>query len=362
MFDEAAPPSFLNANIDLAAPGSAGTLTHGIPDSKTDNDNLMMWGGYMKGGLTVNTGDGHDWVFLGNVSVGSATINTGSSHDEVEFAGAHIRGNLDIQTFGVLSETDADVVYFDTDLDYTKPTLVDGSANVRTGGGDDSIFSTDPNVPDTNVFLLGVHTHGSLTVDASAGDDYAYLRNIRVDGNFSMNMGAGADTIDMRQTAIDGEFGFLPAVTGTMTVQMYSSVSENDIDTANVFKIGSIGNMSFLMGGGNDQLTLTDVNSQKDMTIDAGAGNDTVQLTRVSAFDNFFALLGDGDDLLNITDLRDFFGATKIDGGAGTDRLNKTGAFPTSQVTQLNFEWINGVPQPGVVVLPVDIGNVSMAH
>ena len=110
--------------------------------------------------------------------------------------------------------------------------------------------------------------------------------------------------------------------------------------------------MNILMGGGNDQLTLTDVTSQKDMTLDAGAGDDTVQLTRVSAYDNFFAILGDGNDQLTIADLYDFFGATKIDGGSGTDRLNKTGAFPTSQVTQLNFEWINGVPQLGLVASP----------
>ena len=132
-------------------------------------------------------------------------------------------------------------MYFHTDLDLTQPTLVDGNANVRTGGGDDGFYSTDPNVPDTNVFMLGLHTHGSLTIDAGAGNDTAYLRNIRVDGNFSMDTGAGADTMDMRQTPIDGEFGFLPAVSGTMTVQMYSSVTENDIDTVSLFKIGSVG-------------------------------------------------------------------------------------------------------------------------
>jgi hypothetical protein len=309
-----------------------------------------MWGGAMKGALTVNTGEGADWVFLGDVSVGSATINTGSSHDEVELAGAHIRGNLDIQTFASLSETDADVVYFDTDSHYTKPTLVDGSANIRTGGGDDSFFSTDPNVPDTNVFLLGLHTHGSLTIDAGAGNDYAYLRNIRVDGNFSMNMGAGADTMDMRQTPIDGEFGFAPAVSGTMTVQMYSSITENDADIASFLQIGAVGNMTILMGDGNDQLTLTHTRSQKDVTLDAGAGDDTVQLTDVSAYDNFFANLGDGNDQLTIADLYDFFGTAKIDGGNGTDRLTRTGAFPTSNVTQINFEWINGHPQLGLAV------------
>jgi hypothetical protein len=360
VFSETAPPTFATANIDLAAT-SPGTLDHG--QSKTDDDNLMMFGANIKGSLVVNTGDGNDWVYLGKVTVGNTTINTGAGHDSVEFAGAHIRGNLDIQTYSSINETDADEVYFHPDADLIGPTLIDGNATIRMGGGDDGFYSTDPNVPDSNFTHLGVHTLGSLGVDTGAGNDTAFLRNIRVDTNFSLNMGAGADTLDMRQTKIDGEFGFLPAVTGTMNVQMYSSVTENDADVASFLKIGTLGNMNIWMGAGNDQLTLTDTSSQKDMTLDAGAGNDTVQLTRVLARDNFFASLGDGDDLLNIVDFYELFGSTKIDGGAGTDRLNKTGTFSTTQLTQSNFEWINGHPQPGTLqtAVPVNPGNFSMA-
>lgn len=358
VFDGTSIPTFTSANIDLAAPpatlGASQSLTRNDTVSKSDADSLMMWGANITGTLTVNTGADHDWVYLGDkVTVGTAIIHTGASHDEVEFAGAHILQCLDVQTFDTLAENDADVVYFHTDLDLVQPTRVDSNANIRMGGGDDSLFLTDPTVPDSNVWYRGLHVGDSLSVDMGAGNDTAYLRNLRVEHDFLLNMGAGADTVDMHQTQIDGEFGFAPAAGGNLSIQMFADAAENDADTVNMFKIGAGGNMSILMGGGNDSLTLTSVSSQSDMTLDAGAGDDNVQLNDVLALDNFFANLGDGNDLLNIVDLRALFGTAKLDGGAGTDRLTKSGAFPTS-ATQLAFEWINGVPQPGVVVLPVN--------
>ncbi len=60
--------------------------------------------------------------------------------------------------------------------------------------------------------------------------------------------------------------------------------------------------------------------------------------------DDFFAELGDGNDNVTVNDLYVFHGKTQIDGGAGNDSITKAGVFPTTQVTQSNFEWVNGRP------------------
>jgi hypothetical protein len=352
-FDASAPPHFQDVTLNMAAVSSQVPITKG-------NDSVMIWNAVIRGSLTVNTGVGDDWVYIENASIGGgATINTGAGSDEVDLMGAHISHNLDIQTYGALTENDADVVNFDSNSDSTQPAIVDGNVNVRMGGGDDGFYVTNPNFADANVDWLGLQTNGSMTVDTGAGNDTAYLRNLRIAGNFSINTGAGADTLDMRQTRIAGETGIPAAVSGNLSVQMFASTAEADADSATFETTGSTGSMTVLMGGGNDVLKLTNVFTGHDLNLDAGAGDDNVQLTEVTAIDNFFANLGDGNDVLTVNDLSIVYGKGTIDGGAGTDSMTKTGYFPTGQVTQANFEWINGQLQS---ILPIYYGNLGLAR
>jgi hypothetical protein len=348
----AGAPIFAAMNINMAAPdqsiaarttGDVSATVFNVPDA----DQVFMWTGQSRNTVTINTGKGNDWVFVGKATIGDGlgtdnlVINTGAGADQVTMMGAMVRGNLDIQTYSALSETDADVVYFDASLG-TTTTFVSGNVNVRTGGGNDMIFSTDPGDADYSVWWLGVKSLGSMSFDTGAGDDLAYLRNIRVGGNFSMFAGAGADTLDMRLTELDPSFGLAGAVNGDVYVQMYANATEADADTVMFNDIGAGLGMSILMGSGNDVLKLIDATVFDNMLLDTGAGNDLMELNNVLAVDNLFALLGEGDDTLNIMSLYQPLGIARIDGGAGYDRLNKSGAFPTTGLQQIGWEMING--------------------
>jgi hypothetical protein len=167
---------------------------------------------------------------------------------------------------------------------------------------------------------------------------------MRVGGNFAMFAGAGADTLDMRLGELDPSFGSASFVGGDLYVQMYANAAEADVDTA-LFNNISVGkSMSVLMGGGNDVLQVIWAAALDNIMLDAGAGNDSVELKEVLAVDNFFALLGDGDDTLNVFNLYQPVGVARIDGGAGYDRLNKTGKYPTVR-EQTGWEVINGIHQ-----------------
>jgi hypothetical protein len=350
-------PVFAAMNINMAAPeqrlttartiGGVDTSIFNVPDA----DQVFLWAGQSRNTVNITTGAGSDWVFTGaHMMVGDGlgadnlVINTGAGADQVTMIGTMVRGNLDIQTYSSLSETDADSVYFDAALG-TTTTFVSGNINIRTGGGNDGIYSTDPGDADYSVWWLGVKSLGSMSIDTGAGDDVAYLRNMRVGGNFVMFAGAGADTLDMRLTELDPSFGSASFVGGDLYVQMYANAAEADVDTA-LFNNISVGKgMSVLMGGGNDVAKILSAAALDNILLDAGAGNDQAELSDVFALDNFFALLGEGDDSLNIMNLYQAGGTVRIDGGAGFDRLTKSGAYPTTGLQQTGWEMINGRPQ-----------------
>jgi hypothetical protein len=350
-------PSFNEVHIDTSAPQpvvsskvkATATTALNIPD----NDFVMVWGVHTLGDMTINTGVGDDNIAVQNSVIGDGAtahdliINSGAGSDLVNLSSLIVRRNVDIQTYSSLTETDADAVIFNQGGN--APLTIGGSVNVRTGGGNDHIFVTDPTIDDSLVHSVGLVSHGSMTFDTGAGDDGAYLRNLWSDSDISINMGAGADTLNLRQTPV----GILTAAGGKLNIQMYASVSENDVDNVTLNQIHSGSSLSLLTGGGNDIVQLTDVSSGKDFNLDAGAGNDTVQLTRVKAVDNFFANLGDGDDVLTATDL--FGGGLKnqILGGNGIDRMTRTGAFPVIGLTQTGWEYVNGFSQIAPVQAPV---------
>jgi hypothetical protein len=96
------------------------------------------------------------------------------------------------------------------------------------------------------------------------------------------------------------------------------------------------------MGGGNDVAKIIGAAALDNILLDAGAGNDQVEFSDVFALDNLFALLGEGDDTLNILNLYQAAGSVRIDGGAGYDRLTKSGAYPSARLEQTGWEMING--------------------
>jgi hypothetical protein len=352
--DGSSGPSFSGININVAAPiplvqasviGGTTTTVFNGPDA----DQVIVWAATSRGAMSINTGNDHDWVFVGAANIsGNLSINSGAGADEIDVKGAAIGGSLDIQTYSSLSENDSDTVYFDAqanllDQSLTRTTTVNGSANIRTGGGDDHLYSTDPNVADLNLFWLGLKA-GDLSIDMGGGNDTAFLRNLRVGNNFSLNTGAGADTLMVSQHAIYGEFGVPAAVEGHTFIQMYSSASETDVDTATFTNVGFNNGFTLLTGGGADIVQLNNVSCSSSLygiAIDTGAGNDRVTLNKVTAADNFFANLGAGDDYLSLTDLyvtKD----TSILGGDGYDSLWKYGTFPTSLLMQTGWELLNG--------------------
>jgi hypothetical protein len=354
-------PSFNEIHIDTSAPQpvvsskvkATTTTALNIPD----NDFVAVLGAHTLGDMTINTGAGDDNISVENAVIGDGAaardliINSGAGSDLVSLTGVQVRRNLDIQTYSAVTENDVDVLYLN--LGSSAPVVVGGCTSIRMGGGNDHIFATDPTVFDLFAHSVSLQSHGSVTIDTGAGDDTAFLRNIRTDSDISINMGAGTDTLEMRAGPVTGELGIPAAAAGQINVQMYSSLSENDVDNVTLSMIHSGGTLSVKLGGGNDVLALNDVKSDLDVNLDAGTGNDTVRLVRVAAVDNFFANLGDGDDVLATTDL--FGGGLKnqILGGNGIDRMTRTGAFPVIGLTQTGWEYINGLSQAAQAQAPV---------
>src|SRR5262249_23310692 len=156
----------------------------------------------------------------------------------------------DIRTYGSLSETDSDLVYFD------KEVFILRDADIRMGGGDDLMLVTNP---DQDLIIWGgLTTNGSLSIDLGDGDDLAYLRGVKTGGNFSLYTGAGADSVTIDNRAIDkwdGTF-FVPRVGGNLVVQTYDSLAETDRDEVRMLDATVLGSLEARLGGGDDFFSL----------------------------------------------------------------------------------------------------------
>jgi hypothetical protein len=180
VFDGLLPPSFQDVNLNLAAPFS-------VPLRLPDRDNFIMWNANIRGSLTVNTGRDNDWVYVANADIGddvgvdNVTINTGAGADTVHLKNLQglINGTIDVQTYGSLSETDADVAWFEF-------VYASGNIGVRTGGGNDRIY------------LDNVTAWHDMNLDAGAGDDTAELNYALAIDNFMANLGDGSDSLTIK--------------------------------------------------------------------------------------------------------------------------------------------------------------------
>jgi hypothetical protein len=209
VFDGGAPPSFQDVTLNLGAPPllvAAKTFAIGGDTIKSapDKDNVMMWGATVRGSLTVNTGADNDWIYIANAQIGdgigtdNVTINSGAGADSVQLKNlpGTINGTIDVQTYSSLSETDADVAWFEH-------TYAAGNINVRTGGGNDLIHFDN------------LTSYKDINLDFGTGDDTGEIKQVLAVDNFFANLGDGNDSLAINdlyggtgKTSILGGTGF----------------------------------------------------------------------------------------------------------------------------------------------------------
>ena len=184
---------------------------------------------------------------------------------------------------------------------------------------------------------VGRNITGNLTVNTGADNDWVFVANTPIGGNVSINTGAGADTAELKN--MTGTIG------GSVDIQLYSSLAEKDADCRMAGKCGRLRQYQRpRRRRGRPVAPRQRRRRTRTSTWTRALATTRWTPTMSCAVDNFFAKLGDGNDIADINDLYVIHGKTQIDAGNGSDSLTKTGAFPTSQVTQTGFEWINGRP------------------
>lgn len=185
----ATSPVFDEVHINVAAPQPTNALFAFQPTGPynlPDNDNVIIWGVTTRGSMSINTGDGNDWAYVANSQIGDGvgtdnlTINTGAGADTAEIKNllASVTGNIDIQTYASLDETDDDVVWFDG-------AYANGDIDVFTGGGNDLFH------------MANSSTLHDLNFDAGAGDDTAEIDHVVVVDQLMAHLGDGNDALSI---------------------------------------------------------------------------------------------------------------------------------------------------------------------
>jgi hypothetical protein len=180
-------------NIDLSYPNT------------NDVDTIDINGLTTTGAVQLRSGGGVDNVFVQNAKIGDGTgfedlnINSGAGADFVRVGSltngfVEVRGNLILNTFTSLAETDADIVD-------VYQTTVYKSVFLDTGAGNDRLDVVSVVAGDDIVTVLG------------DGNDKATMREVRAVDQFFVAMGTGNDTLDMtylraNYLSVDGGPGF----------------------------------------------------------------------------------------------------------------------------------------------------------
>ncbi len=285
--------------------------------------------------LTLDTGAGDDTIFIYSADIGSnltdqTIIRTGAGRDHVTIDGMDGSGtsldNLDMQTYELLSEADADVVQIQN-------ATFEGNASIKMGGGDDQFLVTDPG--GSMLPAVGINAAGNLLVDTGAGNDTVFMRTIAMIGPYqntlTIHTGAGADTVNLYNSH----------QLRSVEIQTYDSLSENDADVVNINDVYCLidGGLVVRLGGGDDQLNLTGTVAFGNILLDAGAGNDTATLLGSSAYHSFFVNMGAGNDTLTLDSIHAF--SLDLFGGDGFDRLNTTDNVFAANLTEYGWESFN---------------------
>ncbi len=156
-------------------------------------DRLWMDNAKTKGSVTANMGTEADYVgivgsTIGNDATDNLKVDLGAGRDEFFLKGytapAEIKGDLHIHA--VSAETEADVDKITIDL-----AKVGGTLFARTGGGDDTIN------------MRRVIVGDDLILSAGADRDTAVLSEIQVLDDFWADVGSGNDTLEVDDVAAD---------------------------------------------------------------------------------------------------------------------------------------------------------------
>jgi hypothetical protein len=312
---------------DVAAFVSNGNLYLNEAPGQAGRDNNVIISQIAPGRIRVT----------GNILVGDGTdtkINGAAFQDFDVPGGLYV--NFGGGNDGVVFDPKAPPTFGDVSLNLAAPPVL-----VRSMTSTGASFVGTPINPDKDIVEIWAGTiRGSLTINTGADNDWIDVRNATIgDGvgvdNVTINSGTGADVVQLYEVNVDN---------GNIDIQTFDSPLEADADNVWLQDVHAIGGIGIRTGGGNDAIHLDHVlsGSQGDLNLDAGAGDDTVELNYIEAVNNFMAKLGDGSDSLKVNDLFVDFGQTTIDGGNGVDSLTRSGAFPTSRLSQIGFEWING--------------------
>ncbi len=222
--------------------------------------------------LKFNLKGGDDVVHLGDVNsqlfMKSLRIDTGAGADTVALINTGILGKTSIKTFGSAAENDADTMAMFATNQFL------GDFSVRTGGGNDSVFTANG----SPTFFAA-----KSSWDLGAGNDGLLLQNCFALKDVRVQLGEGANTFISRSVAASAKFEVRSGKGGdTVTADGASTYSK----------------LSFNLGAGDDKFS-ADGLTVADIRVNLGKGNDTVNgnaldMTKFDLFDG-----GTGNDTFN---------------------------------------------------------------
>ena len=300
------------------------------------------------GNDTIVAGIGDDCVIGG---AGNDSVDGGDGNDNVQGNGGAdiLLGGVGIDTLdgGESTDTlrggdDGDSIFGGGGADTIDGGL--GDDTIDAGDGNDTVFGNDGNDSvgggagdDTLVGGLGddiVNGNDGLdTLDGSVGFDTLFGGSdndtlISTDGNDTLNGQGGVDSFTFDADSVQGDIFTITAVGFPMGPTTGIGLARLNLSAFTTNLIG-VENFTLNLGGGNDRVTLGDMNGVIDLTklnINAGAGDDTIDGSlSVNALLALNAIMGDGNDSVIGTPANDTIlgeaGNDIIVGGSGTDSI-----------------------------------------
>lgn len=289
----------------------------------------------VSGNLIMNLNGGSDTVLIGR----DAPVTR--FNDILVNAQSPTAGDPDTDSINIERVTTRGAIHINTGIGTDYVNLY----NVTVGDGVGSLDDLRINTGDgayANINIDNVNTKGMLDICTGNGIDTVNFYGSKVgDGlgidNLNVSTGAGADTVNFNT------YGYgLTQVTGHVNIYTYAS-TEADTDKVDMRSVYANLNINVLMGAGDDNLYMLGSFAGADILLSGDQGNDTFRLTEVRSQDDFFAYMGDGDDTLNL----EYVGADQmiLDGGAGSDSVNRWNNAYVRDLALQNWETINGVKQ-----------------
>jgi hypothetical protein len=273
----------------------------------------------LDGALTVAGGTGRDTVTLtgtmiGLFNPGSIDLNLGGGTDTVTVAGLNVTGTGYGAGNGSITSTNGTVA-----IDLKNANF---QGYLDCGGREANAVFTNCTFGDR------------LRVTTTAGNDVVETHGCRIGGLFSAQTGTGVDRVTVENTTV----GANATVAGSGVVSFTA--------TGSTFQGGLVVDYHTAPAAAPATIKLDQTTVKGDLAITTGAGADTVTLHGVTVGQAntpsaTTILTGGGNDLVDLGS--SIFNSTvRLDGGAGSERLLKSGAqFRRQPPVILNFETIS---------------------